>query len=207
LERMIEFDLRGRGIRDERVLAAMRRVPRHLFVDPASVDRAYEDCALPIGHGQTISQPYVVAATVAALRLEPGDTALEIGTGSGYAAAVMAELGVRVHSIERLPDLAQRARATLAEAGYDHVEVHVGDGSLGLAEYAPYDGIAVSAGAPDVPPCLLEQLVDGGRLVIPVGEMRHQDLILVIRRGEQSERRVLFGCAFVPLLGADAWPE
>jgi protein-L-isoaspartate(D-aspartate) O-methyltransferase len=205
VDRMIEYDLRGRGIRDELVLEAMRRVPRHLFVDPADADRAYEDCALPIGHGQTISQPFVVASTIEALRIRPGHRVLEVGAGSGYAAAAMAELGAEVHAVERLALLAERARANLAEAGYDRVQVHVGDGSVGLAEYAPYDGIAVSAGAPDVPRRLVGQLVDGGRLVIPVGEMRHQDLLLVIRRGDDVERRVLFGCAFVPLVGEEGW--
>ena len=205
IDRMIEFDLRGRGITDERVLDAMRRVPRHLFVDPTDGVRAYEDCALQIGHGQTISQPYVVAATMEALRVTAGAKGLDVGTGSGYAAAVMTELGAEVYSIERLPELADRARATLARAGYVNVRVCVGDGSLGLPEHAPYDCIAVSAGAPQTPARLIEQLADGGRMVIPVGEARHQDLVLILRVGEEIRQRVLFGCAFVPLLGADAW--
>ena len=203
--RMIDNDLRGRGISDERVLEAMRRVPRHLFVLPSEEWRAYEDRALQIGWGQTISQPYVVAATMAALRIRPDARALDVGTGSGYAAAVMAELGAEVYSIERIPELADIARENLRAAGCDHVQVTVGDGSLGIPEHAPYDCIAVAAAAPEIPPALMDQMADGGRMVIPIGPPRLQDLVLVERRGSEYDRQVLFGCAFVPLLGEEGW--
>src|SRR3712207_5608548 len=180
-ERMVERQLLGRDIRDERVLAAMRAVPRELFVPAELRARAYEDAALPIGAGQTISQPYMVARICEALALRGNERVLDVGTGSGYQAAVLAELAEEVHTIERVPELAARARATLVEAGYDRVHVHVGDGTLGLPEHAPYAAIAVAAAAPRLPETLYEQLTVRGRLAVPVGRRRSQTLELVVR--------------------------
>src|ERR671924_421049 len=171
-DRMVARQLRRRDIRDERVLAAMARVPRELFVPPELRDRAYEDAALPIGAGHTISQPYMVAAICQALALRGDERVLDVGTGSGYQAAVLAELADEVHTIERVPELAEKARANLAAAGYDRVQVHVGDGTLGLPERAPFDAIAVAAAAPGFPQTLYEQLNPRGRLVVPVGGQR-----------------------------------
>ena len=165
---MVERQLRARGIRDERVLAAMGAVPRELFVPEPVRERSYEDIALPIGGGQTISQPYMVALICSSLRLRGGERVLDVGTGSGYQAAVLAEMGAEVHSIERVPELAVQAREALDTAGYaDRVRVHIGDGTRGLPEEAPFAGIAVAAAAPDVPPSLYDQLAEGGRLVVP----------------------------------------
>jgi protein-L-isoaspartate(D-aspartate) O-methyltransferase len=196
--------LARRGIRDERVLAAIAAVPRELFV-PEDVRRhAYADRALPIGHDQTISQPYMVAAMLEALELE-GGRALDVGTGSGYQAAVLAELADEVITIERVPELAERARATLEEAGYRRVEVRVGDGTLGVPERGPYDGIVVAAAAPAVPEALYEQLANGGHLVVPVGTVRDQWLEVVERRATGPERRRTVPCRFVPLLGSEGF--
>jgi protein-L-isoaspartate(D-aspartate) O-methyltransferase len=173
---MVERQLRRRDIVDERVLRAMERVPRERFVPPDLRSRAYDDAALPIGGGQTISQPYMVAAICSALDLEGGERVLDVGTGSGYQAAVLAELAAEVDTIERLPELAHQARANLASAGYQRVSVHVGDGSRGVPERAPFDGIAVAAAAPDLPQTLYEQLKPRGRLVVPVGERGVQQL-------------------------------
>ena len=198
--------LARRGIRDERVLAAIAAVPRELFV-PADVRRhAYEDRALPIGHEQTISQPFMVATMLEALELD-GGRALDVGTGSGYQAAVLAELADEVVTIERVPELAERARATLAAAGYRRVDVRVGDGTLGVPERAPYQGIVVAAAAPAAPEALYEQLADGGRLVVPVGTVRDQWLE-VVERGEEGPRhRRSVPCRFVPLLGFEGFDE
>lgn len=203
---MVERQLRRRGIADERVLAAMGRVPRELFVPPARRRAAYADAALSIGRGQTISQPFVVAATVALLALHGGERVLDVGTGSGYAAAVLAELGARVVGVERIPELAARARAALREAGYPDVAVVVGDGSLGVPEHAPYDAIAVAAAVPAIPAALREQLAEGGRLVAPRGSLSDQRLVLLERRGGSFVEREEFACRFVPLRGADAFP-
>ena len=174
---MVERQLRERGIFDERVLAAMLRVPRELFVPEELRDRAYDDAALPIGEGQTISQPYMVARICEELALRGGERVLDVGTGSGYQAAVLAELAAEVHSIERIAVLADRARERLAAAGYgDRVHVHVGDGSRGLPEHAPYAAIAVAAAAPQLPEALYEQLEPRGRLVVPVGDLHEQQL-------------------------------
>src|SRR5437870_329873 len=164
--RMVDAQLRRRGITDERVLDAMGRVPRELFIPDDLRDLAYEDGALPIGYGQTISQPYIVGVICALLALEGRERVLDVGTGSGYQAAVLAELAADVTTIERVPELAERARAALVEAGYREVDVRVGDGSLGVPEKSPFDAIAVAAAAPTVPDCLYEQLVEGGRLVL-----------------------------------------
>jgi len=202
---MVEQQLRARGIRDERVLDAMARVPRHEFVPPEHRDEAYEDHPLPIGEGQTISQPFVVAAMLEALALRPEDVALEVGTGSGYETAVLAELVRKVYSIERIASLTECARAVLARLGYNNVTVVHGDGSQGLPEAAPFDAIVVSAAAPHVPTSLMDQLRDGGRLVIPVGSGFAQELQLVRKIGDNSTTLYLDGVRFVPLIGREGF--
>ncbi|MGE5689329.1 MAG: protein-L-isoaspartate(D-aspartate) O-methyltransferase [Pseudomonadota bacterium] len=204
---MVTQQLVARDIEDERVLAAMRTVPRELFVPEELRPRAYDDAALPIGSGQTISQPYMVAAIAQALALRGRERVLDVGTGSGYQAAVLAELADEVHTIERVPELADRARRSLAAAGYDRVRVHVGDGTLGLADAAPFDAIAVAAAAPGVPESLYEQLAERGRLVLPVGTRRGQELELVVRSPEGPATLRSIPCRFVPLLGAEGFRE
>lgn len=199
--------LRRRGIGDPRVLAAFARVPRERFVPERLRREAYADRALPIGEGQTISQPFMVAAIVSALGLAGHERVLDVGTGSGYQAAILAELAAEVVTIERLPELAGQARRTLAEAGYERVEVRVGDGTLGVPERAPYDAIAVAAAAPSVPGALFGQLAPGGRLVVPVGT-RHEQWLEVVVRGEDGPERVrTLPCRFVPLLGSEGFAE
>jgi protein-L-isoaspartate(D-aspartate) O-methyltransferase len=207
-QQMIDRDLERRGIRDRRVLAAMAKVPREVFLPPELVAIAYEDRPLPIAAGQTISQPYMVALMAQALRLTPTDTVLEIGTGSGYAAAVLSELSARVYTIERHAELAEPARMVLERLGYDRVEVRQGDGSLGWPEHAPYRAIVVAAGGPDLPPALLDQLAAGGRLVMPVGPPSLQQLVRVTRliRGGFT-REDLGPVKFVPLVGAQGWAD
>lgn len=203
---MVTRQLRGRGISDERVLEAMGTVPREEFVPSWEQHDAYTDNALPIESGQTISQPYIVARMTELLRVRPGDRVLDIGTGSGYQAAVLAALGCRVTSIERHDDLAAAARERLARLGYgDAVEIRTGDGSLGAPDGAPWDGIVVAAAAPSVPPALREQLVDGARLVIPVGSRTSQELVVVERRGDEWRERSDGPCVFVPLVGAQGF--
>jgi protein-L-isoaspartate(D-aspartate) O-methyltransferase len=202
---MVDEQLRERGIADEGVLAAMERVPRELFVPEAYRARAYDDAALPIGEGQTISQPYMVARICEALALHGGERVLDVGTGSGYQAAVLAELAGEVHTIERLASLAERARAALAAAGYERVQVHVGDGTLGLPEHAPFAAIAVAAAAPEVPPSLYAQLERGGRLVVPVGGRAGQELQLVVRSPEGPAVLRSVPCRFVPLVGREGF--
>jgi len=203
---MIEVQLRTRGIRDERVLEAMRLVPRHEFVPAAMVDAAYDDRPLPIGEHETISQPYMVAAMTQAARVAPGDKALEIGAGSGYQAAILAQMGAMVHAIEINPRLAEEARERLARLGYQNVEMVAGDGSEGLAAHAPYDVVIISAAAPYVSPILLDQLAEGGRLVAPVGNLRRQELLLLSKQDGQVSTRRLDACQFVPLVGKGGWP-
>ena len=203
---MVDRQLRRRDIADERVLAAMERVPRELFVPQSISARAYDDAALPIGEGQTISQPYMVARICEALSLRGHERVLDVGTGSGYQAAVLAELAGEVHTIERIPELAEEARATLDAAGYgDRVHVHVGDGTLGLPEHAPYAAIAVAAAAPDVPTTLYEQLEERGRLVVPIGGRRGQQLQLIVRSPEGPAVVRSVPCRFVPLLGEEGF--
>jgi len=199
---MLRDQLRPGGIRDERVLAAMAAVRRERFLPAQLAPEAYQDRALPIGHGQTISQPLVVAAMTEALGVGPDSAVLEVGTGSGYQAAVLAQLGARVVTVERDPALAERAQASLAAAGFPGVKVVLGDGSLGWPPGAPYDGILVAAAAPAVPPALVEQLAPGGRLVIPVdlAEDDVQELRVIERREEGTVGSVLFPVRFVPLL-------
>ena len=204
---MVDEQLRARGIVDERVLAAMGRVPRELFVPETEWSYAYSDAALPIGEGQTISQPFMVAVICEALALEGEERVLDVGTGSGYQAAVLAELAAEVHTIERLPRLADRARLSLAAAGYERVQVHVGDGTLGLPEEAPFGAIAVAAAAPDVPPALYDQLEPGGRLVVPVGGRYGQELQIVVRGPEGPVVRYSVPCRFVPLVGEEGFRQ
>ncbi|MFH1709350.1 MAG: protein-L-isoaspartate(D-aspartate) O-methyltransferase [Planctomycetota bacterium] len=202
-QRMLDRDLLDRGISDPAVLAAFSRVAREDFVMPGDRPRAYMDSPLPIGSGQTISQPFIVALTVASLRVKPGDAVLEIGTGSGYEAAILAELGCRVITMEHITILAEQAGRRLAR--YPGVTLIVGDGSVGHPPGAPYAAIAVSAGAPGVPPSLLAQLAPGGRMVIPVGEGGNQELLLIEKddRGEVVIRKNICDCRFVPLIGKE----
>jgi protein-L-isoaspartate(D-aspartate) O-methyltransferase len=200
---MVEV-LRSKGILDTRVLDAMGKVERHLFVPSPFTDRSYEDSALPLSKGQTISQPYTVAFMTQSLRLRPGEKVLEVGTGSGYQAAILAELGARVFTIERDLDLLSGARKLLERLGY-RIASKGGDGSVGWNDSAPFDGIIVTAGAPDVPQPLLNQLAEGGRLVIPVGAREIQSLALVTRTGERYDRRQVDGFKFVPLIGKEGW--
>lgn len=204
---MVRTQIERRGVRDPRVLEAMREVPRERFVPSAQRSRALADCALPIAEGQTISQPYVVGRMVEAVRLQPGARVLEIGTGSGYAAAVLAEIADTVDTVERHEELADAARGRFQTLGFERIRVHVGDGSLGWPEHAPYDAILVSAGAPDVPPTLLRQLAVGGNLVLPIGPSPYdQDLLRVHRRDDDDFRRTqLGGVRFVPLVGEEGW--
>ena len=202
---MVQRQLRERDISDERVLAAMERIPRELFVPPELRDRAYDDAALPIGSGQTISQPYMVARIAEALELGGTERVLDVGTGSGYQAAVLAELAREVDTIERIAELAETARANLAAAGYRNVDVHVGDGTRGVPERAPFAAIAVAAAAPGLPPTLYEQLEPRGRLVIPVGRRRVQRLELVVRSPEGPAVVKSVPCRFVPLVGEEGF--
>jgi protein-L-isoaspartate(D-aspartate) O-methyltransferase len=205
--RMVETQLENRGITDARVLAAMSHVPRELFVPESLRDYAYEDGALPIGHRQTISQPFVVATICELLQLDGDDCVLDVGTGSGYQAAVLAQLAAEVVTIERIPELADAARKALADAGQANVEVHVGDGSLGVPERAPYDGIAVAAAAPRLPPALYEQLAEGGRVVVPRGTRWGQELVLVERAARGPRERKSIPVRFVPLLGDEGFGD
>lgn len=204
---MVENQLRRRGIRDERVLEAMFTVPRHEFVPPAYVGAAYDDRPLPIGESETISQPYIVAAMTQAAQVQPGDKALEVGTGAGYQAAILAHLGAKVYTVERNFQLAEATRPRLARLGYRDIEVVWGDGSEGYAPGAPYQVILVTAGAPDVPAILLQQLAEGGRMVIPIGDLRHQDLSVLTKHGNEITKQVLDPCQFVPLIGKHGWPD
>jgi protein-L-isoaspartate(D-aspartate) O-methyltransferase len=206
-QEMVRTQLERRGIRDERVLRIMTEIPRHRFLDSALRSRAYGDHALPIGAGQTISQPYMVALMTEALALSGGEKVLEIGTGSGYQTAILAEFTPRLFTIERSAELARAAASTLKELGYGNVILKTGDGTLGWPEHAPFDRIVVTAGAPVVPPPLVDQLAEGGRLVIPVGGRDLQTLeVLEKRHGRVRSQRVI-DCAFVPLLGKEGWRE
>ncbi len=204
---MVDRQLRARGTFDERVLAAMERVPRERFVPEHLRHLAYEDGALPIGNGQTISQPFIVATICQLLALSEDDRVLDVGTGSGYQAAVLAELAAEVVTIERVPELAEVAGAALVDAGYGDVEVRVGDGSVGVPDRAPFDAIAVAAAAPAIPPALYEQLVEGGRLVVPRGGRWGQQLVAVQRTEAGPLERSSVPCRFVPLVGAEGFGD
>jgi protein-L-isoaspartate(D-aspartate) O-methyltransferase len=206
-ERMVKEQIIARGVADKRVLDAMMRVPRHLFVDQIYEHQAYNDYPLSVGHGQTISQPYMVAVMTELLELEPEDTVLEIGTGSGYQAAILALLSKMVYTVERVSALKEVARERLARLGIDNIAFLIGDGSLGWPQYAPYNAIVVTAGAPEVPNALIEQLAEKGRLVIPVGGEFFQTLNLVRKQKGRIFRKEVFECTFVPLLGKQGWKE
>jgi protein-L-isoaspartate(D-aspartate) O-methyltransferase len=204
---MVERQLRRRHVEDERVLEAMARVPRELFLPESQRERAYDDAALPIGGGQTMSQPYMVAKMSELLSLDGDERVLDVGTGSGYHAAVLAELADEVVTIERVARLAEQARANLATAGYDDVEVRVGDGTLGVPERAPFDAIAVAAAAPDLPDSLYDQLRLGGRIVVPVGGRANQRLQLIVKSPEGPAVVRSVPCRFVPLVGEEGFSE
>src|SRR4051794_30890229 len=207
--RMVDIQIAGRGVRDGSVLDAMRHVPREAFVEPGFEEFAYEDGPLPIGEGQTISQPYIVALMIEAAELRPSDRVLEVGAGSGYAAAVMGQIADRVYAIERYPSLGEAARRRFSRLGYDNIQLRIDDGTLGWPEGAPFDAILVAAGGPDVPTALKQQLMVGGRLVIPVGwQARGQRLLKISRRSEtEFEQEDLGDVMFVPLVGQQGWAE
>jgi len=204
-ERMVKNQLASRNIADERVLQAMGIIPRHLFISEALAGEAYNDHPVPIGEKQTISQPYIVALMTEALELQGKENTLEIGTGSGYQTAILAELSSRVYTIERIKSLLVDARKLLAQLGYSNVLFKAFDGTLGWKEYAPFDAIMVTAGAPSLPEPLMDQLADNGRMVIPVGDRYTQELIKVTKKGENLEQESLGGCRFVDLIGIHGW--
>ena len=207
-KKMVDSQIRSRGIRDARVLRAMEKIPRHLFVDEGLIDQAYNDSPLPIGEKQTISQPYIVALMTEALELGGREKVLELGTGSGYQAAILAELADRVFTIERIASLAQKARRLLESLNYYNVVIRVGDGTYGWREESPFDAILVTAGSPSIPRMLVEQLAVGGRLVIPVGGRYTQNLIKLTRLSENPDdvrQEDLGGCRFVSLIGEHGW--
>ncbi len=202
---MVDSQLIPRGINDNRVLAAMRRVPRHLFIDEPQWYRAYEDMALPVGEGQTISQPYMVAIMTQLLGLSGKENVLEIGTGSGYQAAVLAELSNQVYTIERIQSLSDHAREVIRTLGYENIHLRVGDGTLGWPESAPFDRILITAGAPEMPLPLIEQLSEGGIIVAPVGDRFSQQLLKMTKRKGELSKEYLTPCVFVPLVGKYGW--
>jgi protein-L-isoaspartate(D-aspartate) O-methyltransferase len=204
-EQMVSEQIAARGVRDPRVLAAIRKVPRHVFVAESLRDLAYADRPLPTARGQTISQPYMVAMMTEALELREKDRVLEIGTGSGYQTAILAEICAEVYTVEKYPELLEGAKSLISRLGYANVTARTGDGTMGWPEHQPYDAILVTAGAPDVPQPLLDQLGEGGRLLIPVGSDMLQELQKLTRRGEEIVEERLIGCQFVPLRGKYGW--
>jgi protein-L-isoaspartate(D-aspartate) O-methyltransferase len=206
-EKMVEEQVVARGIKNPRLLAAMRKIPRHLFVDPGLLQRAYDDSSLPIGAKQTVSQPYMAARMTEALDLSGEEKVLEIGTGSGYQAALLAELSFNVFSVEKIRTLAVKARAVLDRLQYHNIAIQVGDGTIGWPEHSPFDAIMVTAGAPDLPRPLIEQLAVGGRLVIPIGDDESQMLVRVTRHPSKFEEEQLGDCRFVKLWGKFGWQE
>lgn len=205
-DRMVDTQIKARGLTDERLLAAFRKVPRHLFVPPQHRQEAYDDRPLPIEAGQTISQPYIVALMTSWLRLQGHERVLEIGAGSGYQTAILAELALEIFSVERQPLLLASVRQRLRDAGCLNVRLSTGNGSLGWPAHAPYDAILVGAAAPDVPSPLIDQLADGGRMVLPIGPQNAQMLHVVEKRGGVVQRKDIAGCLFVPLVGRYGWP-
>lgn len=206
-ERMVQNQLIPRGIKDKRVLDAMGSIPRHLFVEEALVGEAYNDHPLPIGHKQTISQPYIVAFMTQALELKGKERTLEIGTGSGYQTAILAELSKKVYTVERIQPLMEKSVDLLVQLGYRNIQCKAFDGTLGWREFGPYSAIVVTAGAPKIPDPLLDQLSDGGRIIIPVGDKSSQELILIRREKSQYREKNLGGCRFVDLVGVHGWKE
>jgi len=206
-ERMVKNQLASRNIADERVLQVMGKIPRNLFISEALAGEAYNDHPVPIGEKQTISQPYIVALMTEALELQGKENTLEIGTGSGYQTAILAELSSRVYTIERIKSLLVGARKLLAQLGYSNILFKAFDGTLGWKEYAPFDAIMVTAGAPSLPEPLIDQLADNGRMVIPVGDRYTQELIKVTKKGENLEQESLGGCRFVNLIGIHGWKD
>ena len=206
-ERMVKEQIIARGVKDERVIDAMMKVPRHLFVDKTYYHQSYNDYPLPIGNGQTISQPYMVAVMTELLELKGNESVLEIGTGSGYQTAILALLCARVFTIERISELSFRARKILNELGFNNINFLIGDGSVGWPDFAPYDGIIVTAGAPDVPRELIDQLSEKGRMVIPIGGEYMQTLNVIKKHKGSILRKELFECTFVPLVGKEGWEE
>jgi protein-L-isoaspartate(D-aspartate) O-methyltransferase len=206
-DRMVETQIAARGITDARVLSAMRKVPRHLFVPEEVRAAAYGDHPLPIGHGQTISQPYIVAMMTSLLQIHPDDRVLEIGTGSGYQAAILGILAKEVISLERIPEVARLAQKNLAVSGSGAIRIVTGDGTQGYPERAPYDGVLITAATPSIPPPLIDQLAEGGRLVAPVGSRDLQELIRLTRKEKDLLRESFGGVVFVPLLGEHGWEE
>ena len=206
-EWMVDTQIVERGIRDKRVIEVMKKVPRHLFVPDDIIDSAYDDRALPIGHGQTISQPYIVALMTELLELKGDEKILEIGTGSGYQAAILAELVKEVHTIERVEPLALEAKKRFEKLGLKNIKVYIKDGTEGLPEEAPFDRIIITAATPEIPQPLIEQLKEGGIIVAPVGERYSQYMLKAIRKGKDLERYYLIPVAFVPLIGKYGWKE
>jgi len=204
---MVQEQVVARGIDDVRVIAALRKVPRHLFVDQGIANRAYDDSALPIGEKQTLSQPYMAARMTAALRLAGQEKVLEVGTGSGYQTALLAELCFNVFSVEKFRFLSRKARSLLDRLEYQNIALHVGDGTIGWSEHSPYDAILVAAGAPSPPPPLLDQLAPGGRLVIPVGDEQGQTLMRITRNPTRFKEEQLGECKFVKLVGKHGWRD
>jgi protein-L-isoaspartate(D-aspartate) O-methyltransferase len=206
-ERMVKNQLMARGIKDERLLQAMGKISRHLFIQEALAGEAYNDHPVPIGEKQTISQPYIVALMTEALELKGSENTLEIGTGSGYQTAILAELSSRVYTIERIKSLLVKARKLLAKLNYNNILFKAFDGTLGWKEYAPFDAIMVTAGSPNVPEPLKEQMADNGRMIIPVGDRYTQELMKITRKGDNFEQAGLGGCRFVNLIGLHGWKE
>ncbi len=206
-KRMVKNQLAPRSIKDERVLQVMGKIPRHLFIEEALAGEAYNDHPVPIGEKQTISQPYIVALMTEALELEGNENTLEIGTGSGYQTAILAELSSKVYTIERIKSLLVKARKILAQLGYNNILFNAFDGTMGWSEYAPFDAIMVTAGAPSPPKALIDQLADNGRMIIPVGDRYTQELIKIVRKGKSLEQKSLGGCRFVNLIGIHGWHD
>lgn len=204
-EEMVRIQIAARGVRDQRVLDAVRKVPRHIFVPEPMRNQAYKDSPLPIGESQTISQPYIVAAMTEALKLSSGDRVLEIGTGSGYQTAILGELANQVYSVESRCSLLERARRVLNQLGYQNITTRCADGTMGWREHAPYNAIIVTAGAPSIPEPLQDQLDEGGRMVVPVGNELSQDLVKVVKEPEGLRLESLGGCRFVKLVGESGW--